>query len=82
MANLFDGIVDTEGQYEDLETELSITLVAETTYSVQVKSGNCVISKDSSGGLIIPAGVIWNFTPQDGDTYYICTSTPSSICIL
>ena len=75
-------MVDTEGQYEDLETELSVSLDAGTIYSVQVKSGNCVISKDSSGGLVIPPAVIWNFTPQDGDTYYICTSTPSSICIL
>ena len=82
MANLFDGIVDTEGQYENLETELSISLVDDTTYSVQVKSGNCTISKGDEGGITIPPAVIWNFTPKSGDTYYICTSTPSSICIM
>ena len=82
MANVYDGVVDTDNQYEELESELSVTLVADTTYTLQVQSGNFIISKDSQGGIIVPIDSIFNFTPKDGDTYYIRTVTPCSICIL
>ena len=82
MANLFDGVVDTDNQYEELESELSVTLEEDTTYTLQVQSGNFIISKDSSGGIIVPTDAIFNFTPKSGETYYIRTVTPSSICIM
>ena len=82
MANLFDGVVDTDNQYKELESELSVTLVDDTTYTLQVQSGNLIISKGSQGGIIVPADSIFNFTPKSGDTFYIRTVTPSSICIM
>ena len=82
MANVYDGVVDTDNQYEELESELSVTLVDDTTYTLQVQCGNFIISKDSQGGIIVPTDDIFNFTPKCGDTYYIRTVTPSSICIM
>lgn len=82
MANIYDGVVDTENQYKELESELSVTLEDDATYALQVQSGNFIISKDSQGGIIVPTDAIFNFTPKSGDTYYIRTVTPSSICIM
>ena len=82
MANVYDGVVDTDNQYEELESELSVTLVDDTTYTLQVQCGNFIISKDSQGGIIVPTDAIFNFTPKSGDTYYIRTVTHSIICIM
>ena len=82
MVNVYDGVVDTENEYVDLETKLGVTLTAGDTYALQVKSGNFIISKENDGGITVPLACIFNFTPGSGDTYYIRTVTPSSICIL
>lgn len=81
MANLFDGVLDTEGLYKSIESEGSFSFVSGTVYTIQVKSGVLNFSRSQEGGINIGNGVIFNFT-ADGNPVYIKTSGKCSLSIL
>lgn len=81
MANLFDGTLNTDYEYENLETEGSFSLSSGTTYTIQVKSGSCAFSRSQEGGVIVGGGNEFNFT-ADGDPVYIKTNGYCSLSIL
>lgn len=81
MANLFDGVLDTEGLYKDIETEGSFSFVSGTVYAIQVKSGVLNFSRSQEGGINIGNGVIFNFT-ADNNPIYIKTNGKCSLSIL
>jgi len=81
MANLFDGVLDTNYEYKNLETEGSFSFVSGDTYTIQVKSGVCNISKSQQGGANIGGGREFNFT-ADGGPIYIKTNGKCSLSIL
>ena len=82
MANVYDGMVDTENAYVDIESKLSISLTEDKPYAFQLQGGNCIISKSDEGGLVLIDSVPFNFTKGSGETIYIRTVTPSKICII
>lgn len=81
MANLFDGVIDTDYTYKNIESEGSFSFVSNNTYTIQVKSGVCNISRSQDGGINIGNGAIFNFT-ADGDPVYIKTNGKCSLSIL
>lgn len=81
MANLFDGVIDTDGEYKDIETEGEFSFVSGDMYTIQVKSGVCDISKSEEGGVNVGGGREFNFT-ADGDPVYIKTNGKVSLSIL
>lgn len=81
MANLFDGVIDTDYEYKNLETEGSFSFGSDTVYAIQVKSGTCSISRSQEGGVSVGNGIIFNFT-ADGSPVYIQTNGKCSLTIL
>ena len=81
MANLFDGVLDTDYTYKNIETEGSFSFVSGDTYTIQVKSGVCNISRNQEGGANVGGGREFNFT-ADGDPVYIKTNGKCSLSIL
>jgi hypothetical protein len=81
MANLFDGIIDTDYTYKNIETEGSFSFVSGDTYTIQVKSGVCNISRSQDGGVNIGGGREFSLT-ADGSPVYIKTSGRCSLSIL
>ena len=81
MANLFDGVLDTEGLYKSIESEGSFSFASGTPYTIQIKSGVCNISKSQEGGVNVGGGREFNFT-ADGDPVYIKTNGKCSLSIL
>lgn len=81
MANLFDGVINTDYEYQDIETAGDFSFVSGTTYTIQVKSGVGTFSKDEAGGITIGGGNEFTYTPDDG-TLYIKTNGACSLSIL
>ena len=81
MSNLFDGVIDTNYEYEDLETECSFSFVSGTTYTIQVKAGSMAFSRSQEGGVVVGGGNEFNFT-ADGDPVYVKTNGKCSLSIL
>lgn len=81
MSNLFDGVLDTDYAYKNIETEGSFSFVSGDTYTIQVKSGVCNISRSQEGGANVGGGREFNFT-ADGSPVYIKTNGKCSLSIL
>lgn len=81
MSNLFDGVLDTDYAYKNIETEGSFSFASGTTYTIQVKSGVCNISRSQEGGANVGGGREFNFT-ADGSPVYIKTNGKCSLSIL
>lgn len=81
MSNLFDGVLDTDYEYKNIETEGSFSFVSGDTYTIQVKSGVCNFSRSQQGGVNVGGGNEFNFT-ADGDPVYVKTNGKCSLSIL
>ena len=81
MANLFDGVLDTDYTYKSIESEGSFSFVSGTTYTIQVKSGSMAFSKSQEGGAVVGGGNEFTFT-ADGNPVYIKTNGKCSLSIL
>lgn len=81
MSNLFDGTLNTDYEYKNLETEGSFSFVSGTTYTIQVKSGSIAFSRSQGGGAVVGGGNEFNFT-ADGDPVYVKTNGYCSLSIL
>lgn len=79
--NLFDGTLNTDYDYENLETEGSFSFVSGTTYTIQVKSGSAAFSRSQEGGIVVGDGNEFNFT-ADGSPVYIKTNGYCSLSII
>ena len=81
MANLFDGTLNTDYEYKNIETEGDFSFVLDTTYTIQVKAGSMAFSRSQEGGVVIDGGNEFNFT-ADGSPIYVKTNGYCSLSIL
>lgn len=73
MANLWTGTVDTNGEYENLETVSELTFTADTTYTIQSYIGSYYLREGETGrGFLLDPHEKVQYT-AGVDDLYICT---------
>lgn len=81
MANLGIFVINTEGEYEDLETITSLTFSEGTKYTMQAQNAGgeltiCIASsKPTDGGFIMQDLEKFEYTPESGNKLYVKTGT-------
>lgn len=82
----FTGLINTDGEFADLETLTGITFTASSKYSVQVQDAGDyaknTVWKVANAEFTIPADVIWTYTSGADSPYIKTVNNPIKITIL
>lgn len=69
MTNLYTGKIDTEGQYQNLETLTELTFTADTKYTIQVQNSAWIKEGSTGDGFYINDATPFTFTKGTDDLY-------------
>lgn len=79
MANLYSGVINTDGEYEKLSELTSVTFTTGKTYTLQIQNMAYVREGTAGNGFLISSVDPFKYTPADGVDLYIKTDTFSCV---